>query len=74
MIEKIIYYHILTDRDSTSLQFSIISEPVSNIPEILNFEVIINTQIYNRFDTSHPFWKKFNARKPNRQKRSVVTR
>ena len=68
MIEKIIYYHILTDTDSTSFQFVIISDPARNIPEILSFEVIISTKIYNRFDTSHPFWEKFNARKPKKQK------
>ena len=74
MIEKIIYYHILTDTDSTSFQFVIISDPARNIPEILNFEVIISTKIYNRFDTSHPFWEKVNARKPKKQKNSVVKR
>ena len=71
-IEKIICYHVLTDTYSTSLQFLIISDPASNIPEPkirdIIFELIINTKIYNRFDTSHPFWHNLNARKPKRQK------
>ena len=29
----------------------------------------MKTKIYKRFDTSHPFWEKFNARKPKRQKK-----
>ena len=74
MIEQIICYHILTDTDSTSLQFVIISDTSSDIaePKIRNiiFEVIISTKIYNRFDTSHPFWDNFNARKPKRQKKT----
>ena len=28
------------------------------------FEVIIASEIYNRFDTSHKFWDKFGVRKP----------
>ena len=50
----------------------IISDPYSDFPEskIRNviFEVIVKTKILKRFDTSHPFSEKFNARKPKRQK------
>ena len=30
--------------------------------------MIVKTEIYKRFDTSHHFWKRFDAQKPNRQK------
>ena len=73
MIEQIICYHILTDTDSTSLQFEITSDPSNNIPETrvrdVIFEVIVSTKIYNRFDTSQSFWDNFDARKPKRQKK-----
>ena len=73
MIEQIICYHILTDTDSTSLQFEITSDPSNNIPETrvrdVIFEVIVSTKIYNRFDTSQSFWDNFDARKPKRPKK-----
>ena len=71
-IEKILCYHILTDTDSTALQFAIISDPSSTYPECdvrdILFEIFVKTEIYDRFDTSHPFWQKFDAQKPERQK------
>ena len=49
-----------------------ISDPSSDFPESkirdLIFEIIVKRKIYKRFDTSHPFWEKCNARKPKRQK------
>ena len=66
-IEKTLCYHVLTDTDSTSLQFIIISDPYSDFPDSkirdVLFEVITRTDIYKRFDSSHPFWENFNARK-----------
>ena len=71
-IDRIICYHILTDTDSTFLQFVILSDPASSFPECdirdIIFAVIVKTEIFKRFDTSHPFWKKFDAFKPKRQK------
>ena len=71
-IERIIIYHILTDTDSTSLQFIILSDTASDFPKskIRNviFEVIVKTEIFKRFDTCHSFWQNFNARKSKRQK------
>ena len=68
-IERVLCYHNLTDTDSTSLQFAILSDPASDFPECdirdIIFEVITKTEIFKRFDTSHPFWEKFNAHKPN---------
>ena len=66
-IERALPYHILTDTDSTSLLFQIICSFKSNISnekfyDVL-FEVIVVTDIYHRFDTSHSYWETFNARK-----------
>ena len=72
-IEKIFCYHVLTDTDSTSIQIIIISDPSSEYEESkisdVIFEIIVKTDIYKRFDTSHSFWDNFNARKPKRQKK-----
>lgn len=61
-------YHIITDADSTSLQYLFVSDPASNIVDGMYrdiiFEVIIASEICNRFDTCHKFWDKFGARKP----------
>ena len=66
-IDRILCYHILTDPDSTSMQFVILSDPSSNFPECdvrdIIFEVVVKTEIFKRFDTSHPFWKNVNAQK-----------
>ena len=58
MIEQTICYHIVTDKDSISLQFEIISDPSSNIPETrvrdVIFEVIVRTKeliLFNHFGT-----------------------
>ena len=69
MIEQTICYHIVTDKDSTSLQFEIISDPSSDIPETRVRDVIVRTKIYNRIDTSQSFWDNFDARKPKRPKK-----
>ena len=72
-IERILCYHVLADTDSTSIQFIAISDPNSSYEESkmrnILFEVIVKTDIYKRFDTFHPFWDNFNARKPKRQKK-----
>ena len=71
-IEKVHIYHVLTDTDSTCLQFLFISNPKSNIcqqkyREII-FEVIITSKIYDRFDCSREYWEQFNSRKENLRK------
>ena len=72
-IKKILCYHVLIDTDSTSLQFIIISDPYSDFPDSkirdVLFEVITRTDIYKRFDSSHPFWENFNARKEKWKKK-----
>ena len=75
-IEKFEIYHVLTDTDSTALQFIIVSDPNSDVSESKSrdiiFEVIVATKIYKRFDTSQEFWDNFNARKISRQKSLVI--
>ena len=72
-IEKVEIYHILTNTDSTSLKFIFVSGPESNIPESkyrkIIFEVVTLSDIYKRFDSSHPFWEFFGARKENKRKK-----
>ena len=55
------------------MQFVILPDPVSAFPECdvrdIIFEVIVKTEIFKRFDTSHPFWKKFDAHRPKSQKK-----
>ena len=71
-IEKIEMYHVLTDTDSTALQFIIISDPESDVPEPkfrdIIFEIIVATKIYKQFNSSHEFWDNFEARKISRKK------
>ena len=58
-IERIYIYHILTDTDSTSLQFVIVSSDQSSFPEDqvrdILFEIFSNTEIRDRFDKSDKF-------------------
>ena len=66
LIEKVYMYHVLTNTDSTCLQFLFISDPKSDIckqkyREII-FEVIVTSKTYNRFDSSHQYWDLFNSR------------
>ena len=73
MIENVVINHILTDTDSTALQFTFISDPNSDLPEDnfrdVIFEIIIATKIYKRFDTFHEFWDIFGSRKESRKKK-----
>ena len=66
-IEKVEKNHVLTDTDSTALQFIIIFFPNSNLPEPkfrdILFEIVVVTKIFNRFDSSHEFWDIFETRK-----------
>ena len=67
-IEEIQCYQVLTDTDSTSIQFIIVSQlerlfPECDIRDIL-FEIFSKTDICKRFDKSNEFWKKFNVHCP----------
>ena len=73
MIEQVEILHILTDTDSTTIQFIFISDPNSDLPEEnfrdIIFEVLVKSKIYKRFDRSHEFWNLFGARKESRRKK-----
>ena len=72
LIEKILVYHILTDTDSTSIQFIAISKLESTFTENkfrnVLFEIISKNEIKGRFDKSDDFWKFFGVHKPENQK------
>ena len=67
LIEKVYMYHILTDAYNTSLQFLFIIDSIGDISEKkyreIIFEVIIASEIYHRFVTSHKSWDKFGLQK-----------
>ena len=71
-IERILCYHVLTNTNSTSLQVIIISDPSSTFPECdvrdILFEIFSKTEIWDRFDKSDDFWKKFDVHNPQNQK------
>ena len=58
-IDYVYIYQILTDTDSTSLQFVIFSRDDSTAPEKIFrdiiFLVIVSSKILDRFDVSHEF-------------------
>ena len=58
-IEEIQFYQVLTDMDSTSIQFIVVSEPESLFPECdirdILFEIFTKTDICKRFDKSIKF-------------------
>ena len=71
-IEKVYVYHILTDTDSTSLQFIVVSSIDSyfsedQVGDIL-FEIFSKIEIRQRFDKSDKFWQKFGVYDPKNQK------
>ena len=73
LIEQVEVLHILTDTDSTAIQFIFISDPNSDLPEEkfrnIIFEVVVKSKIYKRSDSSHEFWNLFEAGKESRRKK-----
>ena len=71
-IEKIYCYHILTDTDSTSIKFVIVSNADSTYPEskIRNiwFEIFFKTELNERFNKSDDFWSRLNVQRPQDKK------
>ena len=63
---------MLTDTDSTCLQFLFIISSESNICEKkyrdIIFEVITASKIYERFDSLHIYWEKSDSRQENLRK------
>ena len=73
LIEQVEILHILTNTDSTAIQFIFISDPNSDLPEEkfrdIIFKVVVKSKIYKRFDSSQKFWNFFGARKESRRKK-----
>ena len=71
-IEKILCYHVLTNTDSTSIQFVIVSDPSSTYPECdvrdILLETFSSTEIRERFDKSDEFWRRFGVHCSQNQK------
>ena len=71
-IEEILCYQALTDTDSTSIQFVIVSDPASSYPTCdlrhILFEIFSKTEIRKRFDKSDKFWRWFNVHCPQNEK------
>ena len=71
-IERIFCYHVLTDTDSTSLQFIIVSDSSSTYPECdvrdTLFEIFSSVEIQARFNKSDEFWRRFGVHCPQNQK------
>ena len=71
-IEQILCYQVLTDTDSTSIQFIIVSDPTSSFPECdvwdILFEIFSKTEIRERFNKSDKFWRRFDVHCPQDQK------
>lgn len=71
-IERILCYHVLTDTDSTYIQFIIVSDPSSTYPECdvrdILFEIFSSTEIRDWFDKSNEFWRRSGVHCPQNQK------
>ena len=71
-IEQILWYQVLTDTDSTSIQFIIVSDPESSYLECdvrdILFEIFSKTEISKRLDKSDKFWRQFNCHCPQNEK------
>ena len=70
-IKRVLVYHILTNTNSTAIQFvissvdSMFTKPL--VRDII-FEVFSKTSLVDRFDKSEDFWKKFNVYDASNQK------
>ena len=75
MIERIYIYHILTDTDSTSLQFIVVSNVKSTFTDdqVRNilFEIFSENEIRDRFDKSDKFGNTLVFASPKIKKFSV---
>ena len=71
-IDEILCYQILTDTDSTSIQFIIISDSSNTYRECdardILFEIFSKTEIRERSDKSNEFWRKFSVHFPENEK------
>ena len=60
---------IWTDAESSCLKFIFVSDPKRDVCEQkfrdIRFEVMIAKKSYNRVNSSHEYWEKFDSRKEN---------
>ena len=72
LIKRNLVYHILTETDSTSLQFIVTSSLQSTFTEeqVRNilFEIFSENEIRERFDKSDKFWELFGLYRPENEK------
>ena len=72
LIERILVFHILTDTDSTFIQFVAISKIDSTFTEpefrLILFKIFSRTEIRERFDKSDEFWETFGVHDFSNQK------
>ena len=72
LLERILVFHILTDTDSTSIQFVAISKIDSTFTEpefrLILFKIFSRIEIRDRFDKSDEFWERFNVHDFSNQK------
>ena len=71
-IQKCFLYQNLTDTDSTSLFFVFICDIECSLPESearkVIFECMIKSEIFERLDISHDFWKTFQVQNKKKKK------
>ena len=64
-IEQIFCYQVLTDTDSTSIQFTFVSDLASSYPECdmrdILFEIFSKMEIRERFEKSDELWRRFDV-------------
>ena len=75
-VDFVYVYQLLTDADSTSLQFIFFSKDESRVPEKMFrdiiFLVITNSKVLDSFDISHEFWQQLGVRNVNTQKQLAL--
>ena len=73
-IQKCFLYQNLTDTDSTSLFFVFICDIECSLPESearkVIFECMIKSEIFERLDISHDFWKTFQVQNKKKEERN----
>ena len=67
LIEKVYIYQVLAETESTCLKLLFVSSTDSDIPDKkfrdIIFEIIVDSTIYDRFDSRNDSWEKFGAKK-----------
>ena len=69
MIEQVFFYSILRDIASICVFFIFICKPESDLPNSKFREVIVENEIFHRFDTSQKLWENYSARNKSLKKK-----